>query len=268
MTWTSHTVPREGMRLHCRDWGGDGPAVLLLHGLAGHCGEWDAVAARLSRRHRVVAVDLRGHGHSERRPKDVSRAAHVADVLAVADAFGLDRPVLVGQSLGGHTALLATAARPERIAGLVLVEAGPGAPDPGLPAMIGGWLDSWPLPFPDRPTAVAFLGGGAVGEGWAGGLEERDGGWWPQFDRDVMVATISAHTRSSWEEWERITCPTLLVLGQHGIIPADEITEMLTRRPHTTATSLPGTGHDVHLEQPDGLHRLLTDFLDAAHQQR
>lgn len=103
MMWTERTVTRAGVRLACRDWtpaataaGSNAPPVVLLHGLAGHAGEWDAAAAHLSPRHRVVAVDQRGHGASERRPADVSRAAYVADVVAVCEQLGLHRPVLVG----------------------------------------------------------------------------------------------------------------------------------------------------------------------------
>ncbi|MEU7020770.1 alpha/beta hydrolase [Streptomyces sp. NPDC046203] len=59
--------------------------------------------------HRVVVLDQRGHGASERRPRDVTREAYVADILAVIDRLGLHRPVLIGQSYGGHTALLAAA---------------------------------------------------------------------------------------------------------------------------------------------------------------
>ncbi|MEU2542702.1 alpha/beta fold hydrolase [Streptomyces iakyrus] len=69
MTWTEHTVVREGVRIACPDWGGSGPPVVLLHGLAGHAGAWDCLARDLSPRHRVVAVDQRGHGASERRPQ-------------------------------------------------------------------------------------------------------------------------------------------------------------------------------------------------------
>ncbi|MFB7025286.1 MULTISPECIES: alpha/beta fold hydrolase [unclassified Streptomyces] len=262
MTWSEHTVVREGVRLSCRDWGGSGTPVVLLHGLAGHVGEWDATAADLTTRHRVVAVDQRGHGASERRPRDVSRAAYVADVVAVVEQLGLRRPVLVGQSLGGHTAMLAAAEHPGLFRALVLVEAGPGGPNPAVQAEIGGWLDSWPTPFPSREAAVEFLGGGAVGEGWAAGLTERDGGWWPRFERDVMVASLAENARRSfWDEWSNVTCPTLTVLGQGGIIPPPDIAEMLRRRPETSALSVPGAGHDVHLERPDALRHALREFL-------
>ncbi|MFF5701878.1 alpha/beta fold hydrolase [Streptomyces sp. NPDC012794] len=263
MTWSEHTVIREGVRISCRDWGGSGVPVVLLHGLAGHAGEWDAIARDLSPRYRVIAVDQRGHGASERRPRDVSRAAYVADVVAVLEQFGLQQPVLVGQSLGGHTAMLAAAAHPALFRALVLVEAGPGGPNRNVQEEISSWLDSWPRPFPSREAAVAFLGGGPVGEGWAAGLKERDGGWWPRFDYDVMVASVAENAqRSFWNEWSRVACPTLAVLGRSGIIPPEEIDEMLRRRPQTVALSVPGTGHDVHLERPDVLRRVLHGFLE------
>ncbi|MEV0694029.1 alpha/beta hydrolase [Streptomyces sp. NPDC050388] len=104
VTWPERVVVRDGVRHVCRDRSGPGQSLVLLHGLAGHAGEWDVLARRLSSRHRVVAVDHRGHGAGERHPRDVSRAAYVADVIAIVDQPALRRPVLVGQSPGGHTA--------------------------------------------------------------------------------------------------------------------------------------------------------------------
>ncbi|MFD0277001.1 alpha/beta fold hydrolase [Kitasatospora sp. NPDC127111] len=255
-------VVRDGVRLACRDSGGPGTPLVLLHGLAGHAGEWDAVAGALSARHRVVAVDQRGHGASERHPRDVSRAAYVADVVAVIEQLGLDRPVLVGQSYGGHAAMLTAAAHPALVSRLVLVEAGPAGSDPETLAGIAGWFDGWPTPFPTRAAAVEFLGGGPVGEGWAAGLEERDGGWWPRFDKRVMVESLTENAhRSWWEEWARISCPTLAVLGQSGIIGAEQIDRMLAAGAETVAVSVPGTGHDLHLERPAELARLIGAFV-------
>ncbi|MFJ5828252.1 alpha/beta fold hydrolase [Streptomyces sp. NPDC093089] len=241
---------------------------MMLHGLAGHAGEWDA-GARLLREagYRVVALDQRGHGASERRPGDASRAAYVADVVAVVGELGLERPVLVGQSLGGHTAFLTAAAHPGLSRALVLVEAGPGASDPGTQEGIGAWLRSWPVPFASREAAVAYLGGGkeAVGEGWASGLEERDGGLWPRFDPEFMVRSLDDNAAGAfWGEWAAVACPALAVLGegaQGGIIGGEEYAEMVRIRPGLYGASVPGTGHDVHLERVDVLHRLVVGFL-------
>ncbi|MFC8506245.1 alpha/beta fold hydrolase [Streptomyces sp. NPDC057411] len=285
--WTEHTLVRDdGVRLSCRDWGRLGiprpspspiprprsRTFLLLHGLAGQAGEWDALA-RLLRAdgHRVLALDQRGHGASERHPADTSRAAYVADVIAVLDAPGLDLgpapAVLVGQSYGGHAALLTAAAHSARLAGAVLVEAGPGGAEPGLLDEIGGWLRAWPVPFPSREAAAAYFGGGPVGDGWAGGLEERDGGWWPRFDPEVMVASLTELVgrgeRAWWDEWAAIdtSLPLLAVVGENGIIASAEYDEMARRRPGLRGVCLPGAGHDLHLEHPDVLHRLIAAFV-------
>ncbi|MFI8963123.1 alpha/beta fold hydrolase [Streptomyces sp. NPDC053493] len=280
--WTERTLVRDGVRLSLRDWGGDGDGaggtgrrpVLLLHGLAGHAGEWDGVARRLrADGHRVLALDQRGHGASERHPGDVSRAAYVADVLAVLDLLdelhdephgehGHDGAVLVGQSYGGHAALLTAAAHSDRIAGAVLVEAGPGGAGPEVVAEVGGWLRAWPVPFASREAAVAYLGGGPVGEGWADGLEERDGGLWPRFDPEVLIASLAENTgRDWWQEWAAIRVPVLAVVGQTGIIGQAEYEEMARRLPALRGVCVPGTGHDLHLERPEVLHALVAGFL-------
>ncbi|GAA3084153.1 alpha/beta fold hydrolase [Streptosporangium carneum] len=255
-------VTGDGVRLVCRDGGGPGPAVVLLHGLAGASSEWRAVADLLGPEWRTVAVDQRGHGDSERRPADVSRAAHVADVVEVIGALRLGPVALVGQSLGGNTALLVAAAAPDLVRGLVLVEAGPGRPDPAAPGEIGGWLDSWPVPFPDRERAADFLGGGSVGRGWASGLVETDEGLWPRFDREVVVASLTAACeRSYWDEWRRIRCPALVVLGERGIVGVGESDRMRDLRPDIPIAVVAGAGHDLHLEDPRALHERMAGFL-------
>jgi pimeloyl-ACP methyl ester carboxylesterase len=263
MPWSERVVVRDAVRLVCRDWGGPGCPVVLLHGLAGHAGEWDTLARHLSRWARVIAVDQRGHGASERYPHDVSRAAYVADVVAVIDQLKLEQPVLVGQSLGGHTAMLTASAHPELVRALILVEAAPGAPNPDTPKNIGTWLDSWPVPFPSREAAAVFFGGGPVGRGWAAGLEERDDGWRPRFDRDVMVASLADTARRSFQPaWRHVTCPTLVVLAESSFISESDIDEMLGQRPSILTTTVLGTGHDLHLEQPEVLHAMLAEFLE------
>ncbi len=184
------TVVSDGVRLVVHDFGGFGAPVVLLHGLAGHSGEWDATVEWMREQYRVVAVDQRGHGASERRPADVSRAAYVGDVVTVIGELGLEDAILVGQSLGGHTAMLVAAAHPDLVRALVLIEAGPGDLSPDTPRDIEKWLASWPVPFASRAAAAEFFGGGPAGAGWAAGLEERKDGWWPRFVPELMVGSV------------------------------------------------------------------------------
>src|SRR5207249_11521180 len=100
------------------DYGGRGTEVVsLLHRLAGHAREWDDTAAWLTASKRVIALDQRGHGRSERQPADMSRDACVSDVVAGMDRLTLDQAVLVGQSLGGHTPFLTSARHSSHVAG-------------------------------------------------------------------------------------------------------------------------------------------------------
>jgi pimeloyl-ACP methyl ester carboxylesterase len=249
--------------LACLDFGGDGPAVLLLHGLAGHAAEWSATAAGLTARHRVLALDARGHGRSERHPDDVSRRAHVADVAAVIEALALAPVVLVGQSLGAHTALLVAARRPELVRGLLVAEATPDAGDEAAVAALGRSLRSWPVPFPSRDAAARFFAGrSADPSAWVEGLEHRDGSWWPRFEIEVMERTLREATgRDVWPEWASIRCPTLVVRAGRGIVAPVLAREMVDRLGSARLAEVADAGHDLHLDAPDAWRACLRSFL-------
>ncbi|MDG4823211.1 alpha/beta fold hydrolase [Asanoa sp. WMMD1127] len=239
------------------DPGGPAPPMVLLHGLAGHRGEWDAVTAALAGQARAVTLDQRGHGASTARPGDVSRAAFVADVVALIAHLRLPPVVLVGQSMGGAVALRAAAGRPDLVRGLVLVEASPAAGTPDDRRRVADWLASWPVPFATRAQAAEFFGGGPVGAGWAAGLARAADGWRPRFDRQVLAAVL-ADDGDAWAEWAALPMPVLVVLAEHGIVGAAD--EAAMRGAGREVVRLPGVGHDLHLADPAGLAALLLRF--------
>jgi pimeloyl-ACP methyl ester carboxylesterase len=279
-----HTVSRDGVRLACLDRPGPEPAVLFLHGAAGHAGEWDASAAALDGGHRVLALDQRGHGRSERRPNQLTRSAYVADVAAVIAVLRAAPVVLVGHALGGHTAMLAAARYPRLVRALVVVDAWPGA-DPAAPRRVGERLAGWPVPFPSYADAVRFFGGDPDGDGGesgganradrdsgggdggrgrvrADGLAEEADGWWPRFAPALVVESLrESATTSFWADWAAIRCPTLVVRAGRGTVGVERARRMLDRLPGSELVELPGAGHDPHLDCPDEWHRILRDFL-------
>lgn len=97
------TIDDRPVHLAVRDYGGGGSPVLLLHGLGGTLLHWEAVAPLLTGVHRVVCMDLRGHGLSGDGPWNWE--AVLDDLQAVIDHLGLDAPVVVGHSLGGMIAV-------------------------------------------------------------------------------------------------------------------------------------------------------------------
>lgn len=115
-----------GGQLYVGRWPGQvgAPTVLAAHGITGNHLSWAPTARALAGAVTVVAPDLRGRGRSNALPPPYGMAAHAADLRAVADQLGLDRPILLGHSMGGFVATTAAGAYPGRFSPLVLVDGG------------------------------------------------------------------------------------------------------------------------------------------------
>jgi pimeloyl-ACP methyl ester carboxylesterase len=123
---TGRFVDVPGARLHVREFAGgdpDAPALLLVHGLAGQLDHYTfGVTDRLAGHYRVIAVDRAGSGHSTRAPGTPADLYTQADMLAaLIDELGLERPFVVGHSLGGALSLALALRHPERVRGLALI---------------------------------------------------------------------------------------------------------------------------------------------------
>ncbi|MFC8303275.1 alpha/beta fold hydrolase [Specibacter sp. NPDC057265] len=252
-----------GVRINYFDSGGQGPAVVMLHGLAGSAREFFQTASVLPE-FRTILIDLRGHGRSTRRPGDVSRKAFVDDVIRVIEKAAGAPVTLVGQSMGGHTAMLLAAARPDLVHQLVLLETGPGSGDPAQREALGQFLRSWPVPFASHKAARRFLGDGPLEKAWVEDLEERRDGLWPSFDPDVMVGAITEVSAPRWAEWESIRAPTWVVYGENGMFTAEEKSEFVLRGHNVQRRELSGASHDAHLDAFEEWVSVLTSVLPTA----
>ena len=114
-------VAVNGLTFHYQQ-SGEGPDVFLIHGVTGDLSIWFLCKAmtELSRRFRVTAFDLRGHGYSEVTPSGYTSADHAADLFALMDHFGIDSAKVVGHSFGAVVALHAAVLAPERVEAMVL----------------------------------------------------------------------------------------------------------------------------------------------------
>lgn len=248
----------DGTRIVADHHVGTGRPMVLLHGLAGHRGEWQIVLEALGAPH-AVTVDLRGHGESTPAAPDMSRPAFVADIVALIEWLDLGAVDLVGQSIGAHTALLVAAARPDLIHRLVLVEGGLGGDGPEATAPIARWLKAWPEQFSRRQEFEQFFGdAGRVAQGWWAGPA---GGRRPWRADQLAAALTEVHAHEAGTEWRSISAPTLLVTGEHGIIPQAQIEEMCRTGQNVRHVVMSGCGHDLHLEDPTTLARHLGEHL-------
>ncbi|WP_336026928.1 alpha/beta fold hydrolase [Geodermatophilus sp. FMUSA9-8] len=114
-------VEVDGTPVRYRVWGEAGrPGLVLVHGGAAHSGWWDHVAPQLHS-HRVVALDLSGHGDSGRRAA-YDMGTWAREVVAVADAERLSRPVVLGHSMGGWVSLVVGVEHPDAVAGVAVID--------------------------------------------------------------------------------------------------------------------------------------------------
>lgn len=125
-----------GVRLHYAQQGDPaGRPVILLHGWSDSWHSFSLVLPRLSERHHVYALDLRGHGGSDRPASGYAMADMAADVLAFLDAKGIGAAVVVGHSMGSLVAQQVALAAPDRVTGLVLVGSGPTGRNEVIPGL-------------------------------------------------------------------------------------------------------------------------------------
>src|SRR5262245_36788468 len=116
-------ISLHGHRVAYRD-AGDGPLIVLIHGITGRSAQWDPAIDELAREHSVLAPDLLGHGESAKPRGDYSLGAYASGVRDIMVALGHERASIVGHSLGGGIAMQFAYQFPERCERLVLVSSG------------------------------------------------------------------------------------------------------------------------------------------------
>ena len=201
------------------------PPAVLLHGLGESAATWDDVVPALADGHRVVALDLRGHGGSGR-PGRYSYELMRDDVLAALDRLGLPAVTLVGHSMGAMVALLVAQAQPQRIGRLVLEDCVPQDPDP--------------RPVPERPDGPLPFD-------------------WPVVP--AIRAQIGAPDPRWWADLPRVTAPTLLVGGGPAShVPGERLEQAAALLPDATVVTIP-VGHHVHAGDPAAFRAALLAFL-------
>ena len=117
-------IQLRGLTFHYRDWRGDGPPLVLLHGLASNCRIWDLVSPLLTPRFTVYALDQRGHGQTGAPDHGYEFESVCADLHAFIQSLGLDRPLLAGHSWGGNVVLQYAVDYPNSTAGIIMVDGG------------------------------------------------------------------------------------------------------------------------------------------------
>jgi pimeloyl-ACP methyl ester carboxylesterase len=257
---------------------GDGPLLVLLHGIASTSDTWSPVAGALAVNHTVLAPDLLGHGASAKPRGDYSLGAFASGVRDLVAALGHDRATVVGHSLGGGIAMQFAYQFPERVERLVLIASG------GLGREVHPLLRAATLPGSE--LVLALLGGGWVRAtlGALGATLARLGlrtgedlagvatGIGSLGDADARGAFVHTARAAIDPGGQRVSAtdrlylaerlPTLIVWGERDpIIPAAHGVAAHDAIPGSRLELFAGAGHFPHREDPVRFVAVLEDFL-------
>jgi pimeloyl-ACP methyl ester carboxylesterase len=278
----SDESPMQLVRIHGHDvayrTAGEGPVVVLIHGIAGSSATWSRVMPSLAERHTVVAPDLLGHGESAKPRGDYSLGAYASGVRDLLAVLGHDRASFVGHSLGGGIAMQLAYQFPERCERLVLVGSG------GLGREVGTLLKVLSAPGMEYVLPLVLTRGLHDAAATVGRFVGRSGvransllqEIWDSYSRltDASAQRAFVHTiRAVIDPYgQRVSArdrlylaaevPTLIVWGARDrVIPVAHAHVAHELIPGSRLEIVEDAGHFVPLERPERFVAVLDDFL-------
>jgi pimeloyl-ACP methyl ester carboxylesterase len=254
---SSPTLSRDGVLLAYEEAGTGDPPLVLVHGIACHRGFWEHQIKHFARHHRVLAVDLRGHGDSDA-PADGYAMAELADDVAwMCSQLGIVEPVVVGHSLGGLVALQMGSGRANPIRGAVLI-------DPIL------------VPETDRADVIPELVADLRGTDPIRVLRDYFAAFFGAHDDDRRMAWIleqasrtPPHVTSavweqsvrSWDDADALRRCTSPLLYLDAGTPNADLARAAALKPGLVIGRTVGSGHFSQMEVPDQVNAMIERFI-------
>jgi pimeloyl-ACP methyl ester carboxylesterase len=271
----------DGLSLQLHVWSEEGVPFLMLHGFGNEGHVWDDLAPLVAPHYRTLALDLRGHGDSDRDPELRYHHDAVADdVAAVCEALGLSRVVLVGHSFGGRAAMRFAGRHPDRLAGLVIVDAGPDLDargvlrirldveqsDPSFGSLAEverALARAYPLARPEVVARMARHGTRRREDGrFERKTDPRFGAGPERLTPEELVKRMRAESDALWADLRRVSCPALVVRGAASDILSADTAERMAEEAliRGSLAEIPRAGHSVMIDNPDAFAEAITRF--------
>ena len=270
----SHHIVVHRIRLHYLDWGTeDRPAIVFLHGGGLNAHTWDVVCLMLRPHHHCVALDQRGHGDSEWEPTaDYSFDSQIRDIEGLVERLGLQRPVLVGHSMGGFAAMGYAMRHAATMAGLVLVDVGPELSMDGAQRIREFVSKDRVLDSVDEfvQRAMAFnpmRNPALLRRSLLHNLRQLPNGKWtwkhdPNRHSADFAVEREKRSRQIVDEIHRISCPTLVLRGERSdVFTDDNASKFANALPNGRWLRVPNAGHTIQGDNPRGLLDVLEPFI-------
>lgn len=263
--WSSGDAVVNGIKIHYQRTGGNKPPLVLSHGITDNGRCWTRAAQILEENYDVIMVDARGHGRSDAPKTGYGPQGRAADLAGLIRALGLEKPYLMGHSMGADTTAH-TAADYSDLVGCAILEDPP-------------WYDSvadvehreatardWRATMQERKAktfAELLAAGRERHPTWA----DVEFGPWAEAKQQVSfdVLQMLSELRPNWPELAaRIACPTLLITGDPdlgALVTPETAAEVARLNPRLKVVRLAGAGHNIRREQFEPFVRAVAGFL-------
>lgn len=244
-------VGAKGTRLHIETYPGNGPELLMMHGITSSGADFAPVLPELLAFCSPIVVDLRGHGLSDKPATDYGYRDYVADLNAVIMAMKLDRPFVLGHSLGGIIAMYWAAQHPGVARGLI-IEDSPLRSGEDFRSAFDGWLALNAMPVAELRTWYATRN-----PAWTDAILDARTAAMKATSRaaitELMQASLEGEGMDDSPALAHITEPVLYLRGdiEYGsMVHPDDIADLPNRIPAVTIRRVPGSGHTIHRSHP------------------
>lgn len=238
------------------DQAGPGTPLIALHATWMEAGTYCDLATALDPRWRVVALDQRGHGHSDH-SNDLSWDAFIGDLGAFVDHLAIDAPVaLLGNSLGGVVAYRYAARNPGKVRAMVIEES-PAVMNPDF-----SFIRKWAGTYPTREALLERIGPRLA---WSVEPSIREGpsGWSLAFSPNHLADAQDGLKGDFWNDWNASDCPALVIRGSESrVVDGGVLKRMAEDRPNTSLKIL-DAGHVVHHDASQAFATEVAAFLDG-----
>jgi len=272
----------DGIQIQLAAWEGEGQPILCVHGLTANCRCWDVMASSLTPENKIIAIDLRGRGLSDKPSAGYSLQHHIRDIFCVLDDLKQERIVLMGHSLGAFISLAFAANYPERTEKIILMDGGAQLTQDQwdkVTLAIKPSLDRLGQVFPSFEAYVANMKLAPFLQPWSQALEDYfryeseavEGGVRSRINpAHILEEAQNIRQEEPEQYYSKVTCPVLILRATDGIfsnddlvLPESAVDRMVSDIPEALRVDIKGTNHFSILLQPNELRdQAIREFLE------
>jgi pimeloyl-ACP methyl ester carboxylesterase len=275
-------VKGDGIEINLAVWEDSGRPILCIHGITANCRCWDVLADALASEYRMLAMDLRGRGGSDKPPQGYSLDYHMRDINCLLDDLGIDHTVIMGHSLGAFIGLAFAADYPERVDRLILVDGGGDLSQEQMEKVFIGIkpaLDRLGQVFPSAEAYLEKMSAAPYIQPWSSVTETYYRYELQEVEGGVRTNINPAHIQEEADNirkvdcapyYSRIKCEVLILRAPNGLLsqddillPEDVVDKMIREIPDARQFDVEGMNHYGIVFQPhEARDQVIREFLN------